>query len=156
MNLRPPNSLHGDGPSQLGAGYSDYTRVECRNAAGTAAAAARLPNGLILSGPEVDPIPAGGSRTVVFDLPGISIFSSHYLLPIGRFPVDLTLELVSDTKLVCATKTLDSAGSRFPATDAYLLSTTFTLDDVQTTADTLLLDSAGTANHDEVLTGASP
>ena len=28
MNLRPLNSLYSDGPSQLGTGYSDYTRVE--------------------------------------------------------------------------------------------------------------------------------
>ena len=86
MNLRPGNSLCSDGPSQLGTGYSDYTRVECRNAAGTAAASVRLPNGFILSGPEVDPIPAGGSRVVLFDLPGISLFNSPYLRPIGRSP----------------------------------------------------------------------
>ena len=60
MNLRPLNSLYSDGPSQLGTGYSDYRRVECQNPGDTAAPSARLPNGLILSGPEVDPIPAGG------------------------------------------------------------------------------------------------
>ena len=68
---------------------------------------------------------------MLFDLPGLSLFNSHYLLPIGRFPVELTLELVSDPKLVCATKTIDAAGARFPATAGDLLSTSFTLDDVQ-------------------------
>jgi hypothetical protein len=145
MNLRPLNSLYSDGPSQLGTGFSDYGKV------GTA----QVTNGLILSGPEVDPIPAGGSRVVLFDLPGLSLFNSHYLLPIGRFPVELTLELVSDPKLVCATKFVDATGASKPdaGTD---LSTTFTLDDVQIKADTLLLDSAVTANIDEALTQGKP
>jgi hypothetical protein len=112
---------------------------------------------MILSGPEVDPIPAGQSRVVLFDLPGISLFNSHYLLPIGRFPVELSLELVSDAKLVCATKTIDAAGARLPTgPDADILSTTFTLEDVQIKADTLLLDSAVTANIDEALTQGKP
>ena len=93
---------------------------------------------------------------VLFDLPGISLFNSLYLLPIGRFPVELSLELVSDAKLVCATKTLDGAGARVPSPDATLLSTTFTLEDVQIKADTLLLDSAVTANIDEALTQGKP
>ena len=63
---------------------------------------------------------------------------------------------MSDAKLVCATKTLDLAGARFPATDAELLSTSFTLDDVQIKADALLLDSAVTANIDEALTQGKP
>ena len=130
--------------------------MEYRNAAGTAAASARLPKGMILSGPEVDPIPAGESRVLLLDLPGISLFKSHYLLPIGRFPVELSLELVSDAKLVCATKTLDGAGARVPTTDATVLRTTFTLEDVQIKADTLLLDSAVTANIDEALTQGKP
>jgi hypothetical protein len=158
MNLRPLNSLYSDGPSQLGTGYSDYTQSGVQERWRHCGASARLPNGMILSGPEVDPIPAGQSRVVLFDLPGISLFNSHYLLPIGRFPVELSLELVSDAKLVCATKTLDAAGARLPAgPDADILSTTFTLEDVQIKADTLLLDSAVTANIDEALTqGQAP
>jgi hypothetical protein len=152
MNLRPLNSLYSDGPSQLGTGYSDYTQVNYTNAGGNLNL--RLPNGMIIGGPEVDPIPAGQSRVVLFDLPGISLFNSHYLLPIGRFPVELSLELVSDAKLVCATKTIDAAGARAPT--GADLSTTFTLEDVQIKADTLLLDSAVTANIDEALTQGKP
>ena len=111
MNLRPLKSLYSDGPSQLGAGHSDYTALEYRNKAGTGEDSARIAGGMVLSGPEVDPIPANESRVVLFDLPGISLFNSHYLLPIGRFPVELSLELVSDAKLVCATKTLDEKGT---------------------------------------------
>jgi hypothetical protein len=144
MNLRPLNSLYSDGPSQLGTGFSDYSKV------GTAL----LTNGMILGGPEVDPIPANGSRKVVFDLPGISLFNSHYLLPIGRFPVELTLELVSDTSLVCAKKYVDAAGASKP--DGGNLSQDFELSDVSIKADTLLLDSAVTANIDEALTGGKP
>ena len=91
---------------------------------------------------------------VLFDLPGVSLFDSHYLLPIGRFPVELSLELVSDAKLVCATKTIDAAGAIAPT--GAELRTTFTLEDVQIKADTLLLDSALTANIDEALTQGKP
>ena len=150
MNLRPINSLYSDGVSQLGTGFSDYSTITYNNTSGNDRTS-RLPNGMILSGPEVDPIPANGSRKVVFDLPGLSLFNSHYLLPIGRFPVELTLELVSDPKLVCATKFVNDAGA-----SAGTLSTSFTLDDVQIKADTLLLDSAVTANIDEALTGGKP
>ena len=89
--------------------------MEYRNKAGTGEDAAFLANGMILSGPEADPVPPNESRVVLFDLPGISLFNSHYLLPIGRFPVELPLELVSDAKLVCATKTIDATGARVPA-----------------------------------------
>ena len=109
---------------------------------------------MILSGPEVDPIPANESRVVLFDLPGISLFNSHYLLPIGRFPVELSLELVSDAKLVCATTTMDATGAIAPS--GADLSTTFTLEDMQIKADSLLLDSAVTANIDEALTQGKP
>ena len=89
MNLRPLNSLYSDGPSQLGTGYSDYASIGFKNTSG-ADETARLAGGMILSGPEVDPIPANESPVVLFDLPGISLFNSHYLLPIGRFPVELS------------------------------------------------------------------
>jgi hypothetical protein len=146
MNLRPLNSLYSDGPSQLGTGFSDY-KIDTNKL---------YTNGLILSGPEVDPIPPGQSRNVIFDLPGLSLFNSHYLLPIGRFPVELTLELVSDPKLVLATKYVDPTTGASKPDAATVLSTGFTLDDVQIKADTLLLDSAVTANIDEALTGGKP
>jgi hypothetical protein len=159
MNLRPLNSLYSDGPSQLGTGFSDYMQLSYAGpSTATGDKLARLSNGLILSGPEVDPIPANGSRKVIFDLPGISLFNSHYLLPIGRFPVELTLELVSDASLVCAKKYLDASGASQPAGTgaADVMSQTFEISDVSIKADTLLLDSAVTANIDEALTGGKP
>ena len=48
MNLRPLNSLHSDGPSQLGTGYLDYTRVDYMDAGNTGGASVRLANGMIL------------------------------------------------------------------------------------------------------------
>jgi hypothetical protein len=41
-----------------------------------------------------EPIEEGATRRVVIDLP-CGLFHSHYLLPISRFPLELTLELAS-------------------------------------------------------------
>jgi hypothetical protein len=93
---------------------------------------------------------------VLFELPDISLFSSHHRLPDGRFPVELSLELVSDAKPTCAAKTVDPAGARVPHGAGVFLSPTFTPEDGQIMADTLLLDSAVTANIDEALTQGKP
>ena len=87
--------------------------MEYRNKAGTGEDAAFLTNGMILSGPEADPIPPTESRVVLFDLPGVSLFNSHYLMPIGRFPVDLTLELVSDRSSCARPRPLTRAVPKF-------------------------------------------
>ena len=41
-----------------------------------------------------EPIEENTARRVVIDLP-CGLFHSHYLLPVGRFPLELTLELAS-------------------------------------------------------------
>jgi hypothetical protein len=110
---------------------------------------------MVVGGPELDPIgntdchPRIG--TVVFDLPGISILNNHYLLPIGRFPLELVLELVKSNTDVCASKFYD------PATGADMAgSTDFEISSVEIKADTLLLDSAVTTNIEQALVGGTP
>jgi hypothetical protein len=53
-------------------------------------------------GPDVEQIPGNASRRVIFDLPGVSILNNHYLLPIGRYPLELVLEMIKDPRDVLA------------------------------------------------------
>ena len=149
QSFKPVNANYSDGVSQLGTGYSDYFPIAA--ASGVAGDNRLVANGLTIGGPEIDVIPAGASRTVLFDLPGISILNNHYLLPIGRFPLELVLELVKQEKDVCAEKFQD------PKTGAYTDgSLNFQIDSVEVKADTLLLDSAVTTNIEQALVGGTP
>ena len=49
--------------------------------------------GLALDGPDPEPIPAGQSRVVNFDLPACAVTNSHYLLYLNQFRLELSLEL---------------------------------------------------------------
>jgi hypothetical protein len=152
QSFKPINANYSDGVSQVGTGYSDQRLVE-----GTAPRPNVLhTNGLIMNGPDVEVIAASSDadgdfeRTVMFDLPGVSILNNHYLLPIGRFPLELVLELVKSNTDVCASKILGADGADITC------STDFEISSVEIKADTLLLDSAVTTNIEQALVGGTP
>jgi hypothetical protein len=64
------------------------------------------------------------------------VTNSHFLLYLQQFPVELTLELQSDGKNVCAPGPYMKANGSGQA-----LSTTFEISDVEAKADLLILDS---------------
>jgi hypothetical protein len=103
-------------------------------------------------GPDVEHIPGNSARRVVFDLPGISILNNHYLLPLGRYPLELTLELVSDVRKVLAGGYLMNTDGSVNTT----VSDNFQVEEVEFKGDTLLLDSAVTNNIEEALVGGKP
>ena len=107
-------------------------------------------HGLALSGPEEEVIPAGQSRVVVFDLPGCAVTNSHFLLYLQQFPLELTLELQSDGKNVCAPGPYIKADGTGQA-----LSTTFEISDVEAKADLLILDSGIVESINKALAGGT-
>ena len=107
-------------------------------------------HGLALSGPEEEVIPEGQSRVVVFDLPGCAVTNSHYLLYLQQFPLELTLELQSDGKNVCAPGPYIQ-----PNGDAQALSTSFEIADVEAKADLLILDSGIVESINKALAGGT-
>ena len=161
QSFKPANANYSDGVGQLGTGYSDTANVLSAitvSGAGavTASSKANVAEGIRLLGPDVDPIPANSSRRVIFDLPGISALNNHYLLPLGRYPLEIQLELVKDPKDVLASGFLNPDGSISGTKTTPTTSMTFTIDEVEVKADTLLLDSAVTNNIEEALVGGKP
>jgi hypothetical protein len=161
-SFKSANANYSDGVCQLGTGYNDTATVVTNatyNATGPAVTQtkANVGEGIRMLGPDVDPIPATKSRRVIFDLPGISALNNHYLLPIGRYPIEITLELVNDVKDVLARGFLNGDGTVSGKNgDAATASQEFTLDEVEVKCDTLLLDSAVISNIEEALVGQKP
>ena len=76
--------------------------------------------------------------------------NSHYLLYLQQFPLELTLELQSDGKNVCAPGPYikdDDSGQN--------LSTSFDISDVEATADLLILDSGIVESINKALAGGT-
>ena len=141
MSFRPANANYSDGVAQLGTGYHDQI-IE----GGEIHA-----NGIRLLGPDVELIPGNSARRVIFDLPGVSILNNHYLLPLGRYPLEITLEMVSDPRKVLAAGYLNTDESVNTT-----VSTSFQIEEVEFKGDTLLLDSAVISNIEEALVGQKP
>ena len=158
--FRPANANYSDGVAQLGTGYSDTTNVVATATIASSALTttkANVAEGIRLLGPDVDPIEPNTSRRVIFELPGISALNNHYLLPIGRYPIELTLELVNNVADVLARGYLNDDGTVSGKNgDAATTSQEFTLDEVEVKCDTLLLDSAVISNIEEALVGQKP
>ena len=146
QSFKPVNANYSDGVGQLGTGFPDMRPI-----LSAGAIVPNVPNGLRMLGPDVEQIPGNASRRVIFDLPGVSILNNHYLLPIGRYPLELVLEMIKDPRDVLAggflkpDLTVDTA-----------VSTNFQIEEVEIKADTLLLDSAVTNNIEEALVGGKP
>jgi hypothetical protein len=104
-------------------------------------------NPLSVVGPTPEHIDPGETRTITCDLPGLGLFASHYLLPIGRFPVELQLELVQSAADVCMPGPLPGPVN---------LSTSFTIQNATIKADTVMLDSQLNESIDEALLSGKP
>jgi hypothetical protein len=98
-----------------------------------------------------EPIEEGATRRVVIDLP-CGLFHSHYLLPISRFPLELTLELAS-ADAVAMKGPLSYAGADVAAgaiTDKY------NIQNVRLLCDTIQLDGTMNDTIDEALLQGKP
>ena len=159
QSFKPANANYSDGVGQLGTGYNDTANVVATATFASSTLTttkANVSEGIRLQGPDVDPIAGNSSRRVLFDLPGISALNNHYLLPIGRYPIEITLELVNDVKDVLACGFLNADGSINGTKSRPTTSQSFTLDEVEVKCDTLLLDSAVISNIEEALVGQKP
>jgi hypothetical protein len=100
-----------------------------------------------------EPIAANGTRRVVIDLP-CGLFASHYLLPIGRFPLEVTLELAA-ADAVAMTGPIKAGATGDGGADVNC-STTYEISNVRLLADTISLDGALSDNIDEALLQGKP
>jgi hypothetical protein len=92
-------------------------------------------------------------RRVVIDLP-CGLFHSHYLLPIGRFPLELTLELAAaDAVAMRGPIKIDESGTGGGDVNC---SQEYTISNVRLLADTVSLDGAMNDNIDEALLQGKP
>ena len=92
----------------------------------------------------IDP---GEKRTITCNLPGLGLVASQYLVPIGRFPVELQLEVVQQASDVCMPGPLPGAAN---------LSTSFTIQNMTIEADTVMLDAQLNESIDEALLSGKP
>jgi hypothetical protein len=98
-----------------------------------------------------EPIEENTTRRVVIDLP-CGLFHSHYLLPIGRFPLELTLELAS-ADAVAMKGPLTYASATVAADN---VTQNYSIQNVRLLCDTVSLDSAMNDNIDEALLQGKP
>ena len=103
-------------------------------------------NALTMTSPGPEAIEPGETRTIVCDLP-CGLLNSHYLLPIGRFPLEIQLELVKSATDVCMPGPLPAAAN---------LSTAFTIQNCSIKVDTVSLDSQMNESIDEALLQGKP
>ena len=100
-----------------------------------------------------EPIAPNSTRRVVIELP-CGLFGSHYLLPIGRFPVEVTLELAA-ADAVAMTGPI-KAGATADGGEDVACSTTYEISNVRLLADTISLDGALSDSIDEALLQGKP
>ena len=142
QKLNAPVCNYNNSVAMTGAGDNGRTNVQATSTPNPTPTFIR--HGLALNGPEEEFIPVVQSRIVVFDLPGCAVTNSHYLLCLQQFPLELTLELQSDGKHVCAPGPCmkdDGIGQA--------LSTTFLISDVEAKADLLIPDSGNRGVHQQ-------
>jgi hypothetical protein len=82
------------------------------------------------------------------------LFHSHYLLPIGRFPLEVTLELAA-ADAVAMTGPIKAGATGDGGADVNC-STTYEISNVRLLADTISLDGALSDNIDEALLQGKP
>ena len=98
-----------------------------------------------------EPIEENTTRRVVIDLP-CGLFHSHYLLPVGRFPLELTLELASADAVAMAGP-VTYAGAEVAAAN---VTQNYSIQNVRLLCDMVSLDSAMNDNIDEALLQGKP
>ena len=117
-------------------GTNDSGQFAILQTSANATTPALVRGGMAPDGPDREPIPAGQSRVVNFDLPACAVTNSHYLLYLNQFPLELSLELYANGASCCLPGAiLDAAGG------AVNLGTDFEVSEVEFKADLLVLDS---------------
>ena len=98
-----------------------------------------------------EPVEENATPRVVIDLP-CGLFHSHYLLPVGRFPLELTLELTS-ADAVAMRGPLTYAGADVAAAN---ITQNYSIQNVRLLCDMVSLDSAMNDNIDAALLQGKP